>query len=96
MCRLLCLRLAGVIIKVLRSSVLSRKPALCHYELYGKGFIENGLEEYDNEGYTYFEDQDEISKPMTCSSSILTLPKKLYWVDMVHRNIILYEILSGQ
>lgn len=67
----------GVIIKVLRSSVLSRKPALCHYELYGtKGFIENGLEEYDNEGYTYFEDQDEISKPMTCSSSDPDAPKE--------------------
>lgn len=59
----------GVIIKVLRSGVLSRMPALCHYELYGtKGFLENGLEGYDNEGYSYFEDHDKRSKPIVCSS----------------------------
>ncbi|NSW91038.1 MAG: Gfo/Idh/MocA family oxidoreductase [Firmicutes bacterium] len=67
----------GAIIKVLRSSVLPRRPALCHYELYGtKGFIENGLENYDNEGYTYFEGEDEAAKPMVCSSSDPDAPKE--------------------
>ncbi|HOJ10217.1 MAG TPA: Gfo/Idh/MocA family oxidoreductase [Clostridiales bacterium] len=60
----------GAVIKVLRSSVLSRKPPLCHYELYGtKGFIENGYDSYDNEGRTYFEGEDETSKPQVWTSS---------------------------
>lgn len=60
----------GAIIKVLRSSVASRRPPLCHYALYGtQGCMENGLKEYDNEGLSYFEKEDEEAKPMKCVSS---------------------------
>lgn len=59
----------GATIKVLRSSVASRRPPLCHYELYGtQGFIESGYENYDNEGRSYFEKEDEAAKPMKCLS----------------------------
>lgn len=60
----------GAIIKVLRSSVLSVKPALCHYELYGtKGFIENGYDGYNNIGRKYFEGEDTTAKEFECLAS---------------------------
>ena len=60
----------GATIKVLRSSVLSLKPPLCHYQLFGtKGFIENGYDGYDNVGRSYFEGEDEKSKELVCASS---------------------------
>lgn len=66
----------GAVIKVLRSSVASRKPALCHYELYGtKGFLENGYKGYDNEGHIYIEGVDEAAKPLGCVSSDPNAPE---------------------
>lgn len=60
----------GIIIKVLRSSVVARKPMFGHYIVYGtKGYMENGWKEYDNMGKSYFEDEDEEAKPMKCSST---------------------------
>ncbi len=67
----------GAIIKVLRSSVACRKPPLCHYVLYGtKGFLENGLENYENIGNSYFEGEDERSKSMECLSSNPNAPEE--------------------
>lgn len=66
----------GATIKVLRSSVLSVKPPLCHYELYGtKGFIENGYDAYNNIGRSYFEGEDETAKELECSSSNPNAPE---------------------
>lgn len=60
----------GATIKVLRSSVASRHPGLCHYALYGtEGFMENGRKGYDSEGYSYFEKEEEEAKPLVCASS---------------------------
>lgn len=66
----------GAIIKVLRSSVASRRPALCHYVLYGtEGFIENGREGYSGMGRSYFEKEDEEAKPMECLDSDPNAPE---------------------
>ncbi len=49
----------GATIKVLRSSVALRHPALCSYSIYGtKGALESSRNEYSGTGYRYFEDFD--------------------------------------
>ncbi|MCQ6557393.1 Gfo/Idh/MocA family protein [Paenibacillus mendelii] len=46
----------GTTIKLLRSSVASRLPAIGHYVVYGsKGQMENGRTGYDSEGWKYIE-----------------------------------------
>jgi len=66
----------GATIKVLRSSVASRRNPLCHYVLYGSnGYIENGLEDYDNEGRIYFDKEDEKARPLKCASTDPNAPE---------------------
>ncbi len=49
----------GATIKVARSSVALRHPALCTYNILGtKGFLEASREEYQGIGYRYFSEQD--------------------------------------
>ncbi|MBQ4088004.1 MAG: Gfo/Idh/MocA family oxidoreductase [Clostridia bacterium] len=49
----------GATIKVLRSSVALRHPALCSYSIYGtKGALESSRSGYSGTGYRYFEDYD--------------------------------------
>ena len=49
----------GATIKVLRSSVALRRPALCSYSIYGtKGSLESAREAYDGVGYRYFDGID--------------------------------------
>ena len=49
----------GATIKVLRSSVALRHPALCSYSIYGtKGALESSRSSYNGTGYRYFEDYD--------------------------------------
>ena len=58
----------GATIKLLRSSVITRKPALCGYRLYGsKGFLET--QEYSGIGKRYFEGVDEGPVNFEFSSS---------------------------
>jgi hypothetical protein len=61
----------GGAIKLLRSSVASRKPAVGYYSIYGsKGFLENGRTGYGSEGWMYLEDDPEYgdgAKPLACS-----------------------------
>jgi len=67
----------GAVIKVLRSSVLSVKPPLCHYELYGtKGFIENGYDGYNNTGRMYFEGEDVTAREFKCFASDPDAPEE--------------------
>ena len=50
----------GATIKVCRSSVATRRPALCTYSVYGtKGTLESGRKWYDNTGMRYIEGEDE-------------------------------------
>ena len=49
----------GATIKVLRSSVALRHPALCTYSIYGsKGFLESSRTGYDGVGHRYFDGLD--------------------------------------
>ena len=49
----------GATIKLLRSSVALRHPALCSYNIIGtKGFLESSRTGYDGAGLRYFEDHD--------------------------------------
>jgi predicted dehydrogenase len=61
----------GGAIKLLRSSVASRKPAVGFYSIYGsKGFIENGRTGYGSDGWIYLEGDPEYekgAKPLICS-----------------------------
>ncbi len=58
----------GNTIKVLRSSVITRKPQLSGYRLYGsKGFVETT--NYNCTGLRYFEDVDEGPVNFECTSS---------------------------
>ena len=66
----------GATIKVLRSSVLTLKPPLCHYQLYGtKGYIENGNYGYNSTGRSYYQGEDEEAKEMVCISSDPNAPE---------------------
>lgn len=49
----------GATIKVLRSSVALRRPALCTYSIYGTtGALESAREDYEGVGYRFFEGID--------------------------------------
>lgn len=49
----------GATIKVLRSSVALRHPALCSYSIYGtKGALESARDDYEGTGYRYLQDVD--------------------------------------
>lgn len=55
----------GATIKVLRSSVATRKTWLCAYSVYGtKGCLETGRTGYDNTGLKYIEGEDNACVPM--------------------------------
>jgi predicted dehydrogenase len=66
----------GSIIKILRSQVTPRKPAITTYTLYGeKGFLETGkLGTLDTVGLRYFEGIDSTSKQITAYGSNLDAP----------------------
>lgn len=68
----------GATIKVLRSSVALRHPALCTYGIYGdKGFLESGRTGYDNIGRRYFDGIDpEDGRNIAVSSSNIDAPKE--------------------
>ncbi len=68
----------GATIKVLRSSVATRRPAVCAYSIYGtKGFLETGRTGYDNIGLRYFEGIDgKNGRQIAVSSSDIDAPKK--------------------
>ncbi|MBI5725514.1 MAG: Gfo/Idh/MocA family oxidoreductase [Planctomycetes bacterium] len=68
----------GATIKVLRSSVATRRPAACAYSIYGtKGFLETGRTGYDNIGLRYFEDIDNKNgRQIAVSSSDIDAPKE--------------------
>lgn len=68
----------GATIKVLRSSVALRHPALCTYSIYGtKGALEASREGYDGIGYRYFEDIDpKEGRKIAISSSDIDAPKE--------------------
>jgi len=52
----------GATIKLLRSSVALRHPALCSYNIIGtQGFLESAREEYAGVGRRYFAEQDPIT-----------------------------------
>ena len=66
----------GATIKVLRSSVAARRPALCTYSLYGrKGFLESGRRLYDNTGMKYCEADMSEAESMEISSSNKNAPE---------------------
>ena len=70
----------GVTIKLLRSSVASREPAIGHYAFYGsKGQIENGRLGYGSDGWIYAEGHPEFggaAKPLRCDISDPNLPEE--------------------
>lgn len=67
----------GATIKVLRSSVATRKPPLCTYGIYGKnGFLESGREDYENIGKRYFEGEDSKGVNIVCSPRDYDAPKE--------------------
>jgi predicted dehydrogenase len=67
----------GVIIKLLRSSVVSREPLLGFYSVYGtKGFLETGREGYDTKGRIYFEDEDKEAREVDCFMSDPNAPEE--------------------
>ncbi|MFD0713524.1 Gfo/Idh/MocA family protein [Paenibacillus sp. GCM10027626] len=70
----------GVTIKLLRSSVAARLPAIGHYSLYGsKGQLENGRLGYDSDGWMYVEGEPECEKgaiPLPCPIIDPTAPEE--------------------
>lgn len=68
----------GATIKVLRSSVALRHPALCSYGIYGsKGFMESSRTGYDGSGHRFFEgiDPDGGREIVTNTSDIEAPPE---------------------
>ncbi|MEG2857306.1 MAG: Gfo/Idh/MocA family oxidoreductase, partial [Clostridia bacterium] len=67
----------GASIKVLRSSVALRHPALCTYSIYGdKGFLESGRTGYDGVGRRYFSELDPTDGyPIAVNTSDIDAPK---------------------
>ena len=66
----------GATIKVLRSSVATRKTPLCAYSVYGtKGMLETGRTGYDNTGLRYIEGEDDACVPIEISSSDRNAPE---------------------
>lgn len=70
----------GATIKLLRSSVALRHPALCTYNIIGtKGFLEASRGSYDGIGHRYFSEQDpESGYPITINISDINAPKEAY------------------
>jgi predicted dehydrogenase len=66
----------GSLIKILRSQVTPRKPAIATYSVYGdKGFLETGRTPgYDTVGLRYFEQWDETTKHISCYGTDLDEP----------------------
>ncbi len=65
----------GATIKVLRSSVATRKTWLCAYSVYGtKGCLETGRTGYENTGLKYIEGEDDRCVPMEVRMSAKDLP----------------------
>lgn len=74
----------GATIKVLRSSVALRRPALCSYGIYGtKGFLESSRVGYDGTGRRYFEGIDPVATGRDITSSTINLdaPQELLLSD---------------
>ncbi len=67
----------GATIKVLRSSVATRKTPLCAYSVYGtKGLLETGRTGYNNTGLCYIEGEDDACVPMTVSTTDPNAPEE--------------------
>lgn len=68
----------GATIKLSRSSVALRHPALCSYNIIGtKGFLESSRTGYDGIGRRYFSEQDPVEGyPITISTSDMDAPKE--------------------
>ena len=67
----------GTTIKVLRSSVATRKPPACFYSVYGtKGYLETGRESYENIGYKYIEGEDTEVQRIEISASDKNAPEE--------------------
>lgn len=67
----------GATIKVCRSSVATKRPALCTYSVYGtKGTLESGRKWYDNTGMRYIEGEDEEGVAIEISSSAKDAPEE--------------------
>lgn len=67
----------GATIKVLRSSVATRKTPLCAYSVYGtKGCLETGRTKYDNTGLRYIEGEDEACVPIEISTVDKNAPEE--------------------
>lgn len=67
----------GATIKLLRSSVALRHPALCSYNIIGtKGFLESSRMGYDGVGRRYFSEFDPIDGyPIAVNTSDINAPK---------------------
>ena len=69
----------GATIKVLRSSVATRKPNACFYSVYGTtGFLETGRDGYTNTGYKYIEGEDETFQLLEVAASDKNAPPEAY------------------
>lgn len=67
----------GATIKVLRSSVATRKTPLCAYSVYGtKGMVETGRTSYTNTGLRYIEGEDEKCVPIDISPADPNAPEE--------------------
>lgn len=68
----------GATIKVLRSSVALRHPALCTYSILGtKGFLESSRTSYDGVGRRYFSETDpKDGFPIVCTMTDWDAPKE--------------------
>lgn len=69
----------GATIKLARSSVALREPALCHYNIIGtKGFLESSRQSYAGVGLRHFADHDEERQGMPIAINItdLNAPKE--------------------
>ena len=59
----------GAVIKLLRSSVATRKPEVIFYSIYGtKGFLETGRGGYKTKGRVYIEGEDKEAREVNCST----------------------------
>ena len=68
----------GATIKVLRSSVALRRPALCSYSIYGThGALESSRSDYDGTGHRYFDGIDpEGGRVIAVNTSDIDAPKE--------------------
>jgi len=67
----------GTTIKLLRSSVATRKPEVIFYSIYGtKGFLETGRGGWETEGKIYIEGEDNEARTIICSCSDPSAPEE--------------------